>query len=253
MFTYKNIDAVVNQATVIEATAGRTVYADYRRTMQGIGDAYGVPVHTVCGVFAALSPNADWIGNLRSCLTVVKAHTEGHPVEECTVTTYNHCRAKAWRIMDGKHFYSVYRGLKVRNFWRCLCEPNHPEAICIDGHMVNIALGEPRPMVKSGISTGQYRKLATMYKRVARDQGILPSHLQAMLWHTWRRLIGVGTHLHGETLFPVANQLGAFVHIDDIEPFFIGKREKFEPAEVDKQLLLGIGMCDNDTGQDNDE
>ncbi len=212
---------VWEQVNFCDKKEGLSAYENYHKTLLGIAWNTHIPIAQVAGVFAALSPNNDYAKNLCSCLTVCLGFIQGRHEHECIVTTYNHNRAKAWRILTGEHFYSVFKGLKVRNFWRNLTEPNHPEAITIDGHMVNIAHGTIRGLKEGSITKGQYRYLARVYRSIAADLKLLPCQLQAILWFTWKRINNIVYSGAGKTplLFSCDNEWRNFIPFKNIVPY----------------------------------
>lgn len=222
----RNIQRALDHAMAIEVREGQRAYFQYNRTLTEIAAATGLSVSTVAGVFSALSPNSDYKGNLRSAKTVCLGYVRGLPIEACTVSTYNHNREKAWRILEGAHFYSVFKGLKVRNFWRNLTEPDHPEAITIDGHMANIYIWEPRRMTDASLSKRMYAKLAREFSKVATSADLLPSQLQAILWLTWKRINNIKSSynpLQG-VLFPDDNRCGIYIPYDSIKTYNLDER-----------------------------
>lgn len=217
-----NILKIYALASEADRSEGLEAYRNYNRTLQGISTFTGLSIHQVAGAFAALSPNTDFVGNLRSTFTLCIGFANGFKAGQCTVSTYNHNREKAWRILEGEHFYSVFQGLKVRNFFRNLTEPEHPEAVTIDGHMANIAAGLVRTMSNSGISKSKYRKLAGLFRSISAQELIYPSQLQAILWFTWKRIHIIKTPVAtDQECFQITknNQWGNYVPIQAIRPF----------------------------------
>ncbi len=208
----KNVQKVLDEATELEFSEGKRAYEYYNQTLSEISENTGLPLSAVAGCFSALSPNSDYLGNLRSCKTVCLGYVGGKKESECIVSTYKHNRAKAWRILEGEHFYSVFKGLKVRNFWRNLTEPDNPEAITIDGHMKNVWDYKVRIMSDSGLSKTLYAKLAWEFSRTARHNDLLPCQLQAILWLTWKRLnrIKISYDPFQEVLFKEENRCGIY-------------------------------------------
>lgn len=182
-----NIKRVLAKADAVDWREGLEAYTNYHYMMRALADYYAYPLSTVAAVFAALSPNNDYMKNLRSAVTLLKGHREGAPVERLTVTSYRACKLRAWRVLEGEDFLSFTKGPKTRNFYECIMNPRHPSAITIDGHMVNIFKNERRSMVELG-SKFNYDVLAHEYRIVAFSEFILPSQLQAILWFTWKRI-----------------------------------------------------------------
>ncbi|MEO0797340.1 MAG: hypothetical protein AAFX93_19485 [Verrucomicrobiota bacterium] len=214
------IERVLDQADSVDLQEGLEAYFNYHRTLKLIADEHGIDVRRVCGCFAALSPNSDYFGNLRSTLTLCIGFANGLKSESCTVTTYNVNREKAWRILNGEHFFSVFRGLKVRNFFLNLSEPDHPEAVTIDGHMMNVVHGSPRTMHQSSVTPSGYVRVAKAFSRVAAKRGMLPSQSQAIAWFTWKRIHNI-VYDGQVDMFREGNQWRNFVPIEEIKPFRI--------------------------------
>lgn len=225
----KNIRNVLGQASPVEITEGRAAYELYNKTLQEIAQTFELSLSRVAGAFSALSPNSDYQGNLRSLLTLCMGFKGGMQEADCTVSTYNTNRAKAWRLLQGEDFNTVYKGLKVRSFYRNLIEPDHPRAITIDGHMVNVFRGEVHVMSNSGITPRQYEHIAGNYRLIARQQGLLPCQLQAILWLVWKRLhrikVGDFDPFQG-VLFEEENRCRIYVPVETIKPYDF-KREYY--------------------------
>lgn len=215
-----NLEKVFAKADDIDFEEGKQAYFNYNRTLNGIARATDLPLDRVAGCFSALSPNNDYMGNLRSCVTLCLGFSHGAKEENCTVTTYNANRAKAWRLLQGQHFYSVYKGLKVRNFYRNLTEPNHPEAVTIDGHMFNVCRNELTTLWLSGLSKTTYAALAKVFHKVANAHNLLPSQLQAIVWFVWKRIHNI--KFNGQlNFFESGNAWQNFVKFENIKPFTI--------------------------------
>lgn len=227
-----NLTRVWEQATPGERDGGVLAYDDYHQVMCEISNRYDVEPAKVAGAFCALSPNSDWMGNLRSAITMTHGWSHGWSEEEVTVTTYNANRGRAWRIMEGEPFESVFKGPKVRDFYRSIIEPQNQESATIDGHIANVARGQQNGMWYSGLTISEYRKVKSCLQRLAKRNGILPLQMQGVLWFAWKRIHNIlaadEAVLFGEPLRP-------YVRTDWIQPF--PRRQQQEPVE-DKQLLL---------------
>lgn len=165
---------------------GISAYASYNMTMFHLGQFYGVDTKTACGVFAALSPNADYHGNLRSCATVLLALRDGWELEEVTVTTYKQNLFKAWRIGRGEEFSEVFQGLKVNEFYKSILNPSDRENFCVDGHMANIARGQKLVLTNAGLTESSFKKIKEAGLITARIFGISGPACQAILWFRWK-------------------------------------------------------------------
>src|SRR2546421_4747162 len=152
----ENIKRVLSRADDSDWREGLIAYNSYNETMRGLADYYDYDLKQVAAVFAALSPNNDYIKNLRSCVTLLKGHRAGMPVESLTTTSYRSCQLRAWRVLNGEDFLSFTKGKKTRNFYELIIDPEHPTAITIDGHMVSIYTGKRITMLKAKLLNIKY-------------------------------------------------------------------------------------------------
>ena len=72
-----NIMMVWERADAIDRYEGIMAYQRYNATMQEIGAAFCFSLESVVGAFCALSPNNDYIGNLRSLVTLLSGFNAG--------------------------------------------------------------------------------------------------------------------------------------------------------------------------------
>ena len=239
----RNLRAVWEQSTPGEIEGGCLAYSDYHRVMHDIAARYGLAHAHVTGVFCALSPNADWLSNLRSALTMAYGFTQGYSEEEITVTTYHANRARAWRIINGEPFHSVYKGPKVRDFFQSICEPTNTSSATIDGHLANIARAQVNGMWYSGVTMREYKVVRGCVQRLAVRNGILPLQMQAILWFTWKRIHDIKSSpeaiLFEEPLRP-------YLDTKWMHPY--PRKQPEQPSEEDYQLLLP-GFTDGIQGE----
>lgn len=140
------------------------------------------------GVIAALSANKSWSENTKIATRAFgSGKATGHVKDALT---------KATRIMNGADPADVLpMSAKTGNFYRCILDPSDPEPVCIDRHAHDIAVGRTYGEENRGLSAkGRYEALADCYRYAARQLGILPSELQAVVWvaHV-ESLHGIGT------------------------------------------------------------
>lgn len=221
-----NVKRVLDQADSVDWREGLAAYGNYNRMMQALADYYGYSLHSVAAVFSALSPNNDYMKNLRSAVTLLKGYRAGVPVEQLTTTSYRACKLRAWRVLQGEDFLTFTKGLKTRNFYECIVNPEHPTAITIDGHMVNIFKNEHRSMLEVTWRKFNYDVLACEYRRVAFSEFVLPSQLQAILWFTWKRINRI-VYDGNYRLFDSGDEWRMRLEPGDIKPYESnGRREK---------------------------
>jgi hypothetical protein len=93
------------------------------------------------------------------------------------------CR-KAGRIMAGEDPLTVLpTDSKTWNFFKCIADPDDWEAVVVDRHAHDIAVGEIYGNNDRGLgSKGRYAAIAHAYREAARVLGELPNVVQAVTW-----------------------------------------------------------------------
>src|SRR4051794_3834304 len=108
----QNIRSVLAKADKVDFEEGLLAYQNYHVLLKRLADYYSISFETTVAVFAATSPNNDYIKNLRSTATLLKGFQNGYRVEDLTTTSYNACKLRAWRVLNGEHFLSFTKGPK---------------------------------------------------------------------------------------------------------------------------------------------
>jgi hypothetical protein len=193
--SHGSILAVFFQASSAEVMTGRRWYGDALAECQTIAANYGLPVDTVAGVVAALSPNNRWERNLVDADNLCKLYTLGghDDAAQCKVSTFHANKRKALQILGGIEPLKALGGLKVKAFYRCILDI---PAVCVDGHAYAIWKGERIFTTRTPkISAKLYASIAEDYQRAADAiNGIIGTELsaaqvQAITWCAWRRII----------------------------------------------------------------
>lgn len=196
--TYSHILAVYFAANDAEISHGVRWYDAAHDAAQAIASRYGLPLTTVAGVIAALSPNNRWERNLIDADGICRLYAMGgrDDAQQLKVCTYDSNKTKALTILDGAAPLSVLGGLKVRAFYGCIMGA---DAVCIDGHAFSIWKGERIPTTRTPkISPKLYKSIAADYKHAAQTINAIvhasysAAQLQAITWVVWRRLIKQG-------------------------------------------------------------
>lgn len=213
-----NILRVYAQVDRIDREEGLIAYWRYRESLQYYATHYQLPLSAVVGAFCALSPNNDYMGNLRSLVTILEGRRQGRHVTACTVSTYKACRGRAWNFLNGTDFLEVTKGPKTRNFYMNIFNPDDPEPVTIDGHMACIYIGKRMTMKEVVRARFKYNVVAECFRETAREVDLLPNQLQAMLWFTWKRINNV---IYSAQLdaFAGDNQWGTRIDPDRVRPF----------------------------------
>jgi hypothetical protein len=170
-----------NLATKTERVAGITWYADALTECEMLASLYFLPVKTVVGMVAALSPRNRWSFNVTDAEQVI---VNG---ENATVHTFPANLTKAVRILNGEQPTDVLRGNKVCSFYHCILDAETYE-VCVDGHAYGVACGFGERIQVKTISDTAYERISTAYANTAHHLGLEPRQLQATTWLTYRRI-----------------------------------------------------------------
>ena len=178
-----------NRSSAMDRDYGMSAYWTYHCDIA----AGGANILITAAVFALLSPNSDYDGNLRSMRIVLNGFARRPyrtPVDQLQgLGTYRHCAERAYQVLLGKHPDQVFgpNAHKTYNFYRNILDPNDPQYVTIDGHMYNLWRGERTTLSEAKLKPGTYDKIAGEFKEVAQAVGVLPNVLQATLWQCWKR------------------------------------------------------------------
>lgn len=188
----RNILKLYRQATQEDTINGVEWYARAERMAAWIAQDAGLPLSTVIGVMAALSPNNRWERNCRDAATMCQAWQNGDSMDSFKVSCYNTMKAKAWAILDlgltdDEDILSHLNGQKIRSFYSNI---RGLDEVTIDGHALNIARGKREGLTsdKTNMGKREYRELQAAYVRAAKRVGVKPHVLQAITWTTWKRV-----------------------------------------------------------------
>lgn len=188
----RNLRQLLRLADRLDRESGAVAYRSYHQVIGDFAEHYEQPFDRALAAFAALSPNSDYFGNLRSLASVLDGYRQGVPRDHITVSTYKHCRDRALAYLSGEAcFLSTVRGLKIRAFYLNILNPDDPRPVTIDGHMVCAWRGVDAPMKQSLVRPREYEQVASGFRRLARTEGLLPNQLQATLWLTRKRVLRI--------------------------------------------------------------
>ncbi|MGP4112947.1 DUF7178 family protein [Streptomyces sp. 4N509B] len=169
----RNILRVWQSATVEQEQRGR---AWYPAAHQLAAELTGGDARAGAGVIAALSANTSWQRNLALARTACgHGLTRGHLKDALT---------KAAAIAAGADPAQVLpMTRKTGQFFWCIADPTTDEAVVIDRHAHDVAVGRTYGSRERGLSNARrYALLADCYRQAARRLGELPSTVQAVTW-----------------------------------------------------------------------
>lgn len=180
-----NVMAAFTMASDDQVRQGREWYPNAHRTAEMLADG---DVKVGAGLLAALSPQTAWWLNVElACDAFETGNASRHTGDSC---------GKANKIMAGIDPVDVLpMARKTGHFYRCILDPTDREAVCIDRHAHDVAVGVVYGSWSRGLSTQKrYEIIADAYREAAERLGELPMVVQATTWVFWRdTLAGVGT------------------------------------------------------------
>lgn len=193
--SHGNILATFFHADSAEIAKGERWYADALVFCSAVAQSTGLPVSTVAGVTAALSPNNRWSRNQADAERLCRVFSHGTISDAAAVKvgTFNGNKNKALQILAGAQPLEVLGGLKVRAFYSCILGNN--EAVCVDGHAYAIWLGSYVPTTKTPkLSPKLYASIAAAYGHAAATINSVTgtsysaAQIQAITWTVWQRI-----------------------------------------------------------------
>lgn len=175
--TAENILTVWETATDAHRESGLNWYALAHQIAHDIADG---DVVRGAGVIAAMSPQKEWGLNVRLARLAFETGV--------AVGNTGPCNAKANAILAGANPLDVMgNGLKTRNFYLNILDPECAQAVTIDRHAYDVALAERAEGNKRlGLTPKRYEAFSEAYRAAAVTLGILPHQVQAVTWEAWR-------------------------------------------------------------------
>jgi hypothetical protein len=140
---------------------------------------HGISIEQAAGVLAALSPQLSWPRNVAYAEQFLA--TGDAPV-------LGRSKRSAARILQGEPPLSVLQGPKVRAFFANIADPDGTDAVTVDRHAHDVAVGQRfgdarRPLLGR---QGGYDLLAAAFRLAAAKVGLQPSAVQAITWLAWK-------------------------------------------------------------------
>lgn len=195
-----NLIRIWDQASERDIAVAVDSYPKYQKICAKIAAKHGFEPVIGAAVFAALSPNNDYWGNLRDADTLLAAAAGHKTLEDFKVSTYGNNKRKAWRIAHGEDPDALIVAQKTSNFFHNIADPADPRYVTIDGHMHNIWFGKRAPIQSKNpavrvvkVDNNLYPIIADGIKDFAAERGLVPCEMQGVLWQTWRRIHAIRT------------------------------------------------------------
>lgn len=185
----ENVRRIFDLATPEDIEGGVGWYPLAARIVRAIADWAGMAPDRTAAIMAALSPRNPWKWNAQD--TAAFAWAIAHDLPMPSATTFMVNRVNAWRLGSGAEAWRT-AAPKVRSFVANIM--GDLDAVTVDVWAARVATlgvygGESIPV-------GQYRAIATAYRRVAADVELAPRDLQATTWIVAER-IALGSQRRG--------------------------------------------------------
>lgn len=217
----RNLRHMYGLADEDDLREGKLAYERYNAVMREFADVYDAPLDRTLAAFCALSPNNDYYGNLRSLASVLHGVRHGVPCDRITVSTYKHCRDRAYLYVTGERcFLSTAKGPKIRAFYHNILDPTDTAHVTIDGHMKAAYEGRAMTMKEAIVRTkGEYQRISDAAKRLARREGLIPNQLQATIWFARKRTERVKYNAQLGLFDDPSDKWGTLVRANEAPPY----------------------------------
>lgn len=185
-----NLERVLDQASATDRKIAEGAWFRYQSIVGQIAAKYGFSTRIGAAVFAALSPNSDYLGNIRDTKRLLQHHANGQSVENLRVSTYGLNKLKAWRIASGEDPLELIQARKTRNFFLNVADPTDPQPVTIDGHMFNVWAGHRLALNSADMKqySKHYDEVAGLVRQLAAERNLIPNVAQGLIWYCWKRL-----------------------------------------------------------------
>lgn len=207
-------------ATAEDIAEGKLAYWRYHSLMRDLSSRYGFPFENITAAFVSLSPNNDYIGNLRSLISLIEGVRDRRGFAEIVISTYRHSGERAYDFLVGREqFLTPKRGLKISSFYRNIIDPYDMEPITVDGHISAAWQGFNRLTMKEAIVKNKrdYEMMAGALRAIAAERDMVGNAAQAAIWFARKRVNGV-KHTPQLDLFRPSDDFFA-VKIDDLRAY----------------------------------
>lgn len=189
----QNLEKVVALATSEDWDIANRAWFRYRDILVCCAIKNRTSLEAAVGVYAALSPNNDYVGNIRDAGKMLAAKSVGAPIESFTSSTYHANKRKAWAIAGGAHPLEIIKAPKTRNFYLNTVNPFDPHPVTVDGHIFNAWRGKRLPLNsdKLRVDNSNYDEVAGQIREIATERNTRANVIQGVIWYTWKRIHGI--------------------------------------------------------------
>lgn len=158
-------------------------YKSARDWANSLSESYGLQFLKSCGIIAALSPQVNWDHNKQLALDFISTGRARH-------TGMFVGKAEDIYHSDGtpSEIASVLNGNKITSFFFNIAFPSNTQAVTIDRHAQDVAIGEVGDNSRRQMTDRQYEFFSSCYRIAADKRGIPPYLMQSTTWVKWRKL-----------------------------------------------------------------
>lgn len=175
----ENLIRLYHEARPAEITSGLQWYPTAHNIVIEWADTYQLSIATVASVIAAISPQVSWSRNL----IIAKDILAGDPPSIGGAIGANVEKAKRIREDHATNIVDYFpTGPKVASFAANLM--GDWNVVTVDTHASQAAL--LNPLATPRLTIPAYAAFATAYQQAAKSLGMLPAHLQAIIWVHWK-------------------------------------------------------------------
>ena len=208
------------RADLTDRIEGAQAYIRYRQVMEIFAERFAVPLDRVTAAFVALSPNTDYLSNLRSLVSVLDGLNRGIEHDQIIVSTYNHNRDRAIRYVTGEaQFVAPARGRKILSFYDNILHPHTSNRVTVDGHMVAIWRDQELTMKEATVRPREYDQIESEIRRMAFYHQMVPCEVPAVLWFTRKRVLGIKFEAQLDLFADPADKWGTLRMARDLQPY----------------------------------
>lgn len=237
----RNLTKWLSMADETDRLTGMAAFREYHKVMLIMQDRFDFPLDRITAAFVALSPNTDYVSNLRSLVSVLHGVRSVQALSDIVVSTYNHNRNRAYDYVRGFDVFDTpRRGRKIRSFYRNILDPDGSKEVTVDGHIVAMYRDQRLTMKEAQVNDREYSRIERAMHRMAKAEGMRPCQLQAVLWFTRKRVLGIKIDLQ-MSLFPdPEDQFGIIAGARTMQPYGTSRLLAPKPVEICNQLHLSI-------------
>lgn len=212
---YANLLSMYGKADSYDLEDGRKAYIRYHDLLHTLAVHYGFKFEDTVAAFCALSPNNDYLGNLRSLVSLLDADDP----TKATVSTYGHCKDRAILYLTGTPFLDHAKGPKIRAFYQNIMDPTAWLPVTIDGHIIAAYRDKDLVMKEATVNGTEYKIIAETIRELAEGHKMLPNQMQAIIWFTRKRIKRVKFDPQLDMLDMSSGAQKTVFRVEDIKPY----------------------------------